>query len=72
MKSSHQNKGVSGPSGLDADGWKRILLSKNFGELSSDLCQTLVKVTKKLCIEELPTSLKGFLACQLIPLNKNS
>ena len=72
MKSSHENKGVSGPSGLDADGWKRTLLSKNFGELSSDLCQTLVKVTKKLCTEELSTSLKGFLACQLIPLNKNS
>ena len=48
------------------------MLSKNFGESSSDLCQTLAKVTKKLCTEELPTSLKGFLACQLIPLNKNA
>ena len=61
----------SGPSGLDADGWKRILLSNNFGKPPSDLCQTLAKVTKKLCTEELPTSLEGFLACRLIPLNKN-
>ena len=33
--SSHENmktRGGSGPSGLDVDGWKRILLSKNFGE----------------------------------------
>ena len=66
-----KTRGGSGPSGLDADGWKRILLSKSFGESSSDLCQTLAKVTKKLCTEELSTSLEGFLACRLIPRNKN-
>ena len=60
-----------GPSGLDADGWKRILLSNNFGKPPFDLCQTLAKVTKKLCTEELSTSLEGFLACRFIPLNKN-
>ena len=70
-KAAMKTQGGSGPSGLDADGWKRILLSKNFGELSSDLFQTLAKVTKKLCSEELSTSLEGFLACRFIPLNKN-
>ena len=70
-KAAMKTRGGSGPSGLDADGWKRILLSKNFSESSSDLCQTLAKVTKNLCIEELSTSLKGFLACRLIPLNKS-
>ena len=70
-KTVMKTRGGSGPSGLNGDGWKRILLSKNFGESSSDLCQTLAKVTKKLCTEELPTSLEGFLACRLIPLNKN-
>ena len=44
---------------------------RNFGDSSLDLCQTLAKVTKKLCTEELSTSLEGFLACRLIPLNKN-
>ena len=39
--------------------------------MSSDLCQTLAKVTKKHCTEELSTSLERFLACRLIPLNKN-
>ena len=70
-KTVMKTRGGSSPSGLNGDGWKRILLSKNFGESSSDLCQTLAKVTKKLCAEELPTSLEGFLACRLIPLNKN-
>ena len=29
-KAARKTRGGSGPSGLDADGWKRILLSKNF------------------------------------------
>ena len=70
-KTVMKTRGGSGLSGLNGDGWKRILLSKNFGESSSDLYQTLAKVTKKLCTEELPSSLEGFLACRLIPLNKN-
>ena len=51
-KAVMKTRGAYGPSGLDADGWKRILLSKNFGESTSNLCQTLVKVTIKLCTEE--------------------
>ena len=31
-KAVMKTRGGSGPSGLDADSWKRILLSKNFGE----------------------------------------
>ena len=71
-KAAMKTRGGSGPSGFDADSWKRILLWKNFGESFSDLCQTLTKVTKKLCTEELSFSLEEFRACQLIPLNKNS
>ena len=53
--------------------FRRWLLETNFviKELwwvSSDLCQTLAKVTKKHCTEELSTSFEGFLACRLIPL----
>ena len=70
-KAVMEKRGGSGHSGLDADGWKRILLSKNFGESSSDLRQTLTKVIKKHWTEQLSTSLEGFLACQLIPLKKN-
>ena len=70
-KAVMETRGGSGHSGLDADGWKRILLSKNFGESSSDLCQTLTKVIKKHWTEQLSTSLEGFLACQLILFKKN-
>ena len=70
-KAVMEKRGGSGHSGLDADGWKRILLSKNFGESSSDLCQTLTKVIKKHWTEQLSTSLEGFLACQLILFKKN-
>ena len=44
-KAAMKIRGRPGPSGLDADGWTRILLSKNFGESSSDLCQKLAKIT---------------------------
>ena len=71
-KAAMKIRGGSGPSGLDADGWKRTLLSKNFGESSSGCCQMLAKVTKKPCTEELSTSLEEFQLCRLIPINKNS
>ena len=57
-KAVMKTRGGSGPSCLDADSSERILLSKNFGESSSDLCQALAKVTKKPCTEELSTSLE--------------
>ena len=69
-KAAMKVRGRSGLSGLDADSWKRIFLSKNFGESLSELSD-LAKVTKKLCTEEMSTSLEGFLACRIIPHNKN-
>ena len=37
LKSALRTKGSGGPSGLDADGWRRILVSKNFGSVEKDL-----------------------------------
>ena len=34
-------KGGSGPSGLDADGWRRMLTSNSFGTASSDICKSI-------------------------------
>ena len=31
-KAAHRTRGAAGPSGLDADGWRRMLVSKNYGE----------------------------------------
>ena len=43
-----QTKGVSGPSGLDADGWTKILASKSYGTIDADLRRAFVKVIKKI------------------------
>ena len=43
-----KTKGAAGPSGLDADGWTRILTSNQFGNSSSDLCKIFAEVIKKL------------------------
>ena len=57
---------------MDADGWKRILILKQFGKSSIDLCKAFAKVIKKIfSIENQSASLEAVLACRLIPLNKN-
>ena len=71
LKAATQTKGGSGPSGMDADGWRRILASKAFGKSSSDLRKHLAEFIKKLCIENIQenvndnNSLEAFVACRL-------
>ena len=74
-------KGGSGPSGQDADGWRQILASQRFGVCSEELRTQLALASKQMCTEKIdidcsggesPTSsLEAFLACRLIPLDKN-
>ena len=71
-------KGGSGLSGIDADGWIKILVSKSYGTINADLRRAFANVIKKICTEKLPvdttkdeTPLEAFLACRLIPLDKN-
>ena len=71
-KAAIKTNGGSGPSGLDSDGWRRLLTSKSFGMSSLDLCKTLANVIKKICTtSNLTNSLESLLACRLIPLDKN-
>ena len=71
-KAAIKTRGGAGPSGLDADGWRRILTSKQFGKCSNDLCNTFAEVIKKICTtDNISSSLEAFLACRLIPLDKN-
>ena len=74
LKAAMLMKGGSGPSDLDADGWRRMLTSREFGTSSTDLRKTFAQLIKRLCIEELETttSLEAFTACRLIPLDKKS
>ena len=73
-KAATKTKGSAGPSGLDADGWRRILISKNFGNTGKDLRTALAKMTQILCcdsLSELDTkSIEPYVANRLIPLLK--
>ena len=72
QKAAVKTQGGSGPSGIDADGWKRILTSKQFGKSSIDLYKAFAEAIKKIrSIENLSVSLEAFVACPLIPLDKN-
>ena len=71
-KATLKTKGGSGPSGMDAHGWKRILTSRQFVESSTDLRTTIANMIKKLCIDkDLANTLEAFLSCRLIPLDMN-
>ena len=73
LRAASITKGGSDSSGLDADGWRRILTSNSFGTASSDLRKSVADFIKKLSkkINSENKSLEAFIACRLIPLNKN-
>ena len=71
MKASILKKGISGPSGLDADDCRRTLTCA-FGTAPVALRKTFAQLINKLCVEELESksSMESFVACRLIPLDK--
>ena len=74
LRAASITKGGSGSSGLDADGWRWILTSNSFGTASPDLCKSVADFIKKLCSKRINSGnklLEAFIACRLIPLNKN-
>ena len=48
-----KTKSGSGPSGLDADGWRKILVSKSYGTINADLRRAFTNVIKKIFTEKL-------------------
>ena len=67
-----KTKDGAGPSGLDSNGWCRMLTSRSYGEYSSNLCKTFASVIKKLCTKTVnPKSIEALLSSRLIPLDKN-
>ena len=61
--------GSAGPSGVDADGWRR--LCNSFRSASGDLRSAIAATTRRLCTEYVdPVTLEGLLSCRLIPINK--
>ena len=72
LKAAQLTKGGSGPSGMDADGWRKILTSKMYGDTGRDLRRALATVIKKICVEDITdNSLESLMASRLVPLDKN-
>ena len=73
-----QTRGSSGPSGLNANGWRRILVSKNFGAAGHNLRGALATFVRSSTETEVfvengitYTNLEAYTACRPIPLDKN-
>ena len=65
-----KTKGASGPSGLDACGWRRLCTC--FKGASRDLCASLASVARRIYTSYVnPTLVAPVLACRLIALDKN-
>ena len=66
-----RTKGSGGPSGVDANGFWRILASKSFKKSETDLCAAIATMTRRLCTEFIdPLGIEVILANRLIPLDK--
>jgi len=68
-QTSREISGSAGPSGMDADDWKRLLTC--YGSASDKLCANLAAATRVLCKEDLGTGdVAALTAARLIPLDK--
>ena len=72
LKAALLTKGAAGPSGLDANNWRQILLSKNFGKHGINLRSSIAKLSRVLCTEELQINGNANKETNsIIPLDKN-
>ena len=55
---------------MHTDRWHQILISGNFGYVGEDLRNSIAEMAKRLCQERSANYLANFLACRLIPLEK--
>ena len=61
--------GSAGPSGLDADDWRRLLSA--FGQTSTNLCKLVAKFAKRLATSIIPPDdLIAYNGCRLVALDK--
>lgn len=66
-----RTKGAGGPSGIDANGFRRMLACKSFKQSFLRLCEAIAKMTRPLCTQYInPTTIEPLVASRLIPLDK--
>ena len=72
LKAASRTNGSGGPSMMDSKQWKRILCSKQYKNEGKELREQLAKFAIKIATEIVdPMTLGVYVACRLIPLNKN-
>ena len=66
-----RTKGAGSPSGVDANGFRRILACKSFKQSSLRLCEAIATMIRTLCTQYIdPTTVEPLVASRLIPLDK--
>lgn len=71
-KSARQTKDAPGPSKFDAEQFRNILCSNKYKHEGRQLCEHIASMPKKIATEIIdPKSLEAYVACKLIPLDKN-
>ena len=72
LKAAMHTHGSGGPSQLDADQYRRILCSNHFRVEAKALREEVAIFAVKVATELIdPDCLEAYVACRLIPLNKN-
>ena len=67
-----QTQGAAGPSKMDADQFRNILVNKKFKHEGKELREQIATLTRKLATTVIdPNTIDALVACNLIPLNKN-
>ena len=72
-KAATRTKGAAGPSRLDTDGWRRILISKNYGR-TEKIYEQLWQERHIFCVHKKSlrkVSLETYVANRLVPLEKS-
>ena len=68
-----KSKGSGGPSGVDANGFRRILAGKSFKKSSANPCNAVAMLVKRLFTELVdPATMEPVLTNRLIPLDKGN
>ena len=72
MKAALNTKGSAGPSGMDAELYRRILCSKNFSAAGKALMEQIALLAINLATKTYhPSLIAAYVASRLIPLDKN-
>ena len=72
LESAMRTNGTAGPSGMDADVWKKVLCSSNFKLVGKELREELAIFAKNLMSKKFDSILlESYTSCKLIALNKN-